>query len=137
MDLFPPAFNSLIISDLILHSSLFHVVVANLPLDGALTLISSPLQQKQLGLCYFTLSDMTIWESNDTTYLYACCCNVVMLFGPHALNQHNRTVFPLTDEAEHVIRCRMSNKSLDMEPVLLFRQTAPAAWTSETHTRRD
>lgn len=45
-----------------------------------------------------------------------------MVFCPHTVSQDNRTTCFLTDEAEHVISGRMSNKSLETEPVLLIRQ---------------
>lgn len=44
-----------------------------------------------------------------------------MLFCPHTVSQDNGTACFLTYEAEHVISGRMSNKSPEMEPVLLIR----------------
>lgn len=50
-----------------------------------------------------------------------------MLFCPKTVSQDNRGTSSLTDEAEHVMSGRMSNKSLEMEQVLLIRQKAFAA----------
>lgn len=47
-------------------------------------------------------------------------------FGPHVVSEDSSSTSSLTDEAEHVISGRMSNKSLEMEPVLLIGQKASA-----------
>lgn len=71
--------------------------------------------------------------------LKSCCCDFVMLFFfcPHTVSQDNRSTSSLTDEAELVISGRMSYNSLEMEPALLIRRQASAAWSCEAHTRRD
>lgn len=50
-----------------------------------------------------------------------------MRFCPSTVSEDNRATSSLTDEGEHVMSGRMSNKSLEMEQVLLIRQKAFAA----------